>query len=73
MGETPHDKDFEEIMADKPFLSRKCYGISVWMDRFRAIGNAIVPHVAAVIMAGIKEVDRVYNNGMNQTKNSGAA
>lgn len=54
-------------------ILRELHGIPDRVDRFAALGNAIVPQVAAVIMSGIKEVDRVYNNGMNQTKNSGAA
>ena len=46
-------------------------GVSHRVDRLRGLGNAIVPHVAAVLMAGIKEVDRVYNNVLHLTQKDG--
>jgi DNA (cytosine-5)-methyltransferase 1 len=43
-------------------ILRELHGIPRRVDRLGALGNAIVPQVAAVIMAAIKDVDRIYNN-----------
>jgi len=44
----PYDRIFREL-----------HGIPRRVDRLAALGNAIVPQVAAVIMSAMKEVDRV--------------
>ena len=49
-------------------ILRELHGIPRRVDRLGALGNAIVPQVAAVIMSAIKEVDRVYNKSLHATK-----
>lgn len=43
----------------RPLLIRKPDGISPELDRIAALGNAIVPQVAMVIMEGIKQIDNL--------------
>jgi len=47
--------------ASEPGIRRVAYGIPRRVDRLRALGNAIVPQVAAVIFKAIKETDRVLS------------
>ena len=60
-----------EAWATQPGICGVADGVSHRVDRLRGLGNAIVPHVAAVLMAAIKEVDRVYNNVLQPTERTG--
>jgi DNA (cytosine-5)-methyltransferase 1 len=44
---------------NKPVMGRGVYGIPNRVDRLKTLGNAIVPQVAMVIMAAIKEIDNL--------------
>lgn len=46
--------------AIEPGLGRVANGIPNRVDRLKSLGNAIVPQVAAIIMAGIKEVESAF-------------
>ena len=41
----------------RPILHRSRKGLSHWVDRHKALGNAIVPQIAAEIMRGIRMIE----------------
>ena len=43
----------------EPTLGRGVHGVSRRVDRIKAIGNSIVPQLAAVLMEGIKRIDEL--------------
>jgi len=47
--------------ADQPSMVGVVHGVSSWMERATAIGNAIVPQVAAEIIRAMMQADRQAN------------
>lgn len=43
----------------RPILHRSRKGLSYWVDRHKALGNAIVPQVAGEIMRGIRMIEEI--------------
>jgi len=59
--------DSRQVWADRPLLGRGIHGIPQRVDRVRALGNAINPHVCQAIAERIKEAELVGECGTHST------
>jgi DNA (cytosine-5)-methyltransferase 1 len=55
---------FDEYREPEPELRRVDDGLSDWMDRIAALGNAIVPQVAFEIFKTFQEVEKQFERGV---------
>jgi DNA (cytosine-5)-methyltransferase 1 len=56
---------WQQQWQSEPAVGRVAHGIPHRVDRLRGLGNAIVPHLAAVIMNGIREIEESLSEVMS--------
>lgn len=59
--ETPNRR-FRTLCPTEPALSRRNHGVSSWMDRYRSLGNAVVPAVVKQIGTHIMQIEKESKN-----------